>query len=358
LRSTANLEFALNDGETVFRIEFQLTVSNLWETFMSSDLRTVAISDIRPNPVALRAVDRESEDFIQLRDSIADPAIGLLNPINVRERSEDVDGELISYYEIIDGLHRYTACSEAGLDTIDVSVKDMDETEAFLAQIVGNAMRIETKPVQYTKHLQRIIGANPTWTITDLANKVHRSPQWLNQRFGLLKLETTVQEIVDNGDISVSNAVVLAKLPHEEQLNFVDSAMTMGTAEFGPLVQVRVKEIKDAEKAGKKPGEATFTPVAKPRKKSELEDELNARSVLSTVIATCDTKEEAAYAALEWVLQLDPDSLATAEAQYNEKKERVEAEKAKRKAERAAKKAEEAAAAAAKAQDEAAAVAD
>jgi ParB/RepB/Spo0J family partition protein len=321
-----------------------------------SDLRNVAISDIRPNPVALRAVDRESEDFIQLRDSIADPAIGLLNPINVRERSEDVDGDTVTFFEIVDGLHRYTACTESGFEEIPVNVLDMDETEAHLAQIVGNAMRIETKPVQYTKHLQRIIGANPTWTISDLAAKVHRSPAWLNQRFGLLKLEPSVQEIVDDAKISVSNAVVLAKLPHEEQLNFVDSAMTMGTAEFGPLVQARVKEIREAEKAGKPAGEASFTPVARPRKKSELEDELNARNVLGSLASDCDTKEEAAYAALQWVLQLDAASVATAQAQYEEKKERIEAEKAKRKAERANKKAEEAAAAAAKAQDEAAAV--
>lgn len=321
-----------------------------------SNLKTVALSDIRPNPVALRAVDRESEDFIQLRDSIADPKIGLLNPINVRERSEEVDGESIFYYEIIDGLHRYTACSDAGFEEIPVNVKDMDETEAHLAQIVGNAMKIETKPVQYTKHLQRIIGANPTWTINDLANKVHRSPSWLNQRFGLLKLEPSVQELVDDSKITVSNAVVLAKLPHDEQVNFIDTAMTMNTAEFGPLVQARVKEIKEAEKAGRDPAEATFTPTARPRKRSELEDELNSRSVLVSLVNDCDTKEEAAYLALEWVLQLDADSVATAKAQYEEKRERVEAEKAKRKAERAKKKAQEAAEAAAKAQEEAAAV--
>lgn len=323
---------------------------------MSTDtLRTVAISDIRPNPVALRAVDRESEDFIQLRDSVADPSIGLLNPINVRERVEDVDGESISFYEIIDGLHRYTACSEVGFETLPVQVCDMNETEAHIAQLVGNAMKIETKPVQYTKHLQRIIGANPTWTMRDLANKVHRSPEWLNQRFGLLKLEPSVQEFVDDAKITVSNAVVLAKLPHEEQLNFIDSAMTMGTAEFAPVVSARVKEIKEAEKAGRAPGEAQFVASAKPRKKSELEDELNNRKVLSSLTSGLDS-EAAAYATLAWVLQLDDASVATGLAQYNEKKERVEAEKARRKAERANKKADEAAAAAAKAQDEAAAV--
>lgn len=315
----------------------------------------VAVSDIRPNPVALRAVDREGEDYIQLRDSIADASIGLLNPINVRQREETVDDEVVTYFEIIDGLHRYTACSECGFEEIPVLIKDMNETETFLAQIVGNAMKIETKPVQYTKALQRLIGANPTWTMVDLANKVHRSPAWLNQRFGLLKLDTGVQDLVDEGRITVSNAVVLAKLPHEEQLNFIDTAMTMNTAEFGPLVQTRVKEIKEAEKAGKSAEVATFTASAKPRKKSELEDELTGQSILGQLVSVCDTKEEAAYAALSWVLQLDPTSIATQEAQYNERKERVEAEKAKRKADRAKKKEQEAIQASAKAQEEAAA---
>lgn len=315
----------------------------------------VAIDAIRPNPVALRSVDRESEEFIQLRDSIGDPAIGILNPINVRERTEDVDGEAVTYYEIIDGLHRYTAACECGLSEVPIHVKDADETQAHLMQIIGNAMRVETKPVQYTKHLQRVISANPTWTMSDLASKVHRSPAWLNQRFGLLKLNEQVQELVDDSKISVSNAVILAKLPHEEQLNYIDSAMSMGTTEFGPLVQQRVKEIKEAEKAGREASEPTFSPVAKPRKKTELEDELNSRTVLASLVADCVDVTEAAYLALAWVLRLDPTSVEVQEAQWNEKRQRIEEEKAKRKAARAEQKAKEAAEAAAKAQEEAAA---
>jgi len=314
----------------------------------------VAISDIRPNPVALRSVDRESEKYINLRDSIGDPTIGLLNPICVRERIEEVEGEKVTYYEIVEGLHRYTACSEVGHETIEVNLKNFDETEALLAQIIGNCMRIETKPVQYTKGLQRVISSNPTWTMTDLANKVHRSPAWLNQRFGLLKLNKVVQDIVDNGDISVSNAVILAKLPHDEQLNYIDSAMTMATTEFGPLVQNRVKEIKDAEKAGKEAGKPEFTPNVKVRKKPELEEELKSRVVLSAIVADCNSAGEAAYLTLQWVLNIDPTSVEVQRAAWEEKQTRLDDEKKKRAAARATKKAEEAAANAAKAQEEAA----
>lgn len=313
---------------------------------------TVAISDIRPNPVALRSVDRESEAYIQLRDSVADPSIGLLNPINVRERTEVVGDETVTYFEIIDGLHRYTACCEAGFETIEINIKDFNETEAHLAQIIGNAMRIETKPVQYTKHLQRIISSNPTWTMNDLAARVHRSPAWLNQRFGLLKLNVQVQEIVDNGDITVSNAVILAKLPHDEQLNFIDSAMTMGTAEFGPLIQNRVKEILKAEKEGKGASKPSFTPVMRIRKRSELEEELESRVILSSMVTGLNAYDSA-YLALAWSLNVDPVSVEIQKAEWTEKQRRLDDEKKKRTVARAQKKAEEAAAAAVKAQEEA-----
>jgi ParB/RepB/Spo0J family partition protein len=344
-------EFQLSNSSGTSILSFFSTSSGRY--FMSGIPALVAISDIRPNPVALRSVDRESEDYIQLRDSIGDPAIGILNPISVREKRETVEDEVVVFYEIIDGLHRYTAASEVGLEEIPVNIKDAGETEAHLMQVIGNAMKVETKPVQYTKHLQRIISANPTWTMNDLASKVHRSPAWLNQRFGLLKLEPQVQDLVDDGKIIVSNAVILAKLPHDEQLNYIDSAMTMSTPEFGPLVQERVLQIKKAEREGRETGEATFVPIVKPRKKPELEEELNNRTLLGSLVADCESKADAAYRTLEWVLSVDPTSVSVQEAAWNEKRQRVDEEKAKRKAERAQKKAEEAAAAAAKAQEEA-----
>lgn len=312
---------------------------------------TVSISDIRANPVALRNVDRESETYIQLRDSVADPKIGLLNPIGVRERQEDVDGDVVTFYEIIDGLHRFTACCDAGYDEIEVSVKDFDETEAQLAQIIGNAMRVETKPIQYTKHLQRIIGANPTWTMNDLATKLHKSPTWLNQRFGLLKLDETIQSFVDEGKIAVSNAVVLAKLPHEEQLNFVDQAITLTTGEFAPAVQTRLKELKNAEREGRSP-KGTGFPGATPRlrKISELKEELASREFLTATVFNMDAVT-AAYTALEWVMSLDAATVEVARAKFEERAQRTEEERAKRKAERAEKKAQEAATAAAQAKE-------
>ena len=181
------------------------------------DVRVINVTEVRENPVALRAVDRESEEYVGLRDSIA--AKGILNPINVRRRTEDVEGVEVNYYELIDGLHRYTAACECGLTTLPVSVLSLDDASVLEAQIMANVHKIDTKPVQYTKQMNRIFAGNPTMTVADMAAKLCKSGSWVSQRLGLLKLESAIAVLVDDGKISISNAVALAKLPKEEQMN-------------------------------------------------------------------------------------------------------------------------------------------
>ncbi|KKM77518.1 hypothetical protein LCGC14_1369190 [marine sediment metagenome] len=186
---------------------------------MSTSLRSIKITDIRENPVALRAVDRESEAFVGLRDSIA--LVGIMNPINVRERTEVIEGQTITYYELCDGLHRYTAAVDVGITELNVQILTLDDADVLEAQVMANVHKIDTKPVQYTQQMNRIFAGNPAMTISDMAAKLAKSPSWVSQRLGLLKLEKGIAELVDDGKITISNAVVLAKLPHEEQVNFV-----------------------------------------------------------------------------------------------------------------------------------------
>jgi ParB/RepB/Spo0J family partition protein len=315
-----------------------------------SDLRNIPLSAIRESEVALRGVDVESEEFLGLRDSIK--ATGLLSPISVRRREENVDGKVIEYFEIVDGLQRYTACAELGLDEVAVNVVDFDKVQVLEAQIMANVHKIETRPVEYTKQLQRLFAYNPTWTLADMAGRLAKSASWVQQRLGLLKLEPQIQALVDDGKISVANAVALSKLPHEEQVNFVDQAMTMGVQEFAPTIKTRSDELAKAKREGRKAEPAVFTPVASLRKPSEIKDELaNPYAGPELVKQTGATTALEGFAlAIAYVLHLDPISVAAQKAADDEKKGKIEEAKRRRAAERAAKKAAEAADEAAKAQ--------
>jgi ParB/RepB/Spo0J family partition protein len=318
-----------------------------------SDLRNVQISEIRENPVALRGVDRESAEFAQLRDSIG--KFGILNPITVREKKDETDGSV--YYEICDGLHRYSGAKDAGVTDIPVKVVSFDEAQTLEAQIVANLAKVDTKPVEYTKALQRMFTLNPLLTLTDMADKLSVSPAWITQRLGLLKLHDEVQKLVDEGRISLPNAYNLSKLPKEEQLNFIDGAMTQTAAEFAPTVTARVKALREAARQGKEATEPTFEPSAFGRKLSELKAENEKPSIGPALVAQTGITTAAQGFALgvQWALSIDPNSVEAQRAKWQAREDKKKADAAARAIEKADKKAQEAADAANKARAAAAA---
>jgi ParB/RepB/Spo0J family partition protein len=301
----------------------------------------ILLSDIRENPVALRGVNKEDEAYIGLRDSIRD--VGILNPINVRQQKDSDTGQI--YFELVDGLHRYSAAADVGITDIPVNVVDLNDSQTLEAQIMANVHKIETKPVQYTRQLQRMFAMNPTLTLTDMAAKLAKSPAWVGQRLNLLKLDSAVQDLVDGGKMTVSNAVTLSKLPNEEQANYVDQAMTMNADEFTPLVANRAQEIAKAKREGRSKEPAVFVASPRLQKMSIIKEELDTAAVGPELCAKNKIKKAADGFALgvAWVLNMDPDSVFVRVAEDEARKQAVEDAKKKRAAERAKKKAEEAA---------------
>ncbi len=167
-----------------------------------SDLTYVQVSQIRENPVALRQVNRNTEAYIELVDSIRRE--GVLNPIVVRPMRDPQTGN--EFYGLIDGLHRFTATCDAGLDTIPAHIKSMEDAQVLVAQIIGNIHRIETRPVEYSKQLQKILIQDPLLTAASLADQLGKSTTWIADRLGLLKLDEKIGKLVDEGKINLSNA--------------------------------------------------------------------------------------------------------------------------------------------------------
>jgi ParB family chromosome partitioning protein len=100
--------------------------------------------------------------------------------------------------------------------------------------------KIETKPVEYSKAILKIIEGNPLLSREELATSLAKTSSWLSERLGLLKLTEEIGKLVDSGEIKLSNAYALAKLPPEEQSDFVDRALTMPPQQFTPTVNARV----------------------------------------------------------------------------------------------------------------------
>lgn len=310
-------------------------------------LANIPVNLVRENKILLRKVNRESEDYQNLVASVRD--VGVLSPISVREIApEEPNGPIL--YAVIDGAHRFNASKDAGKETIPAQVMSMDDAKVEEAQIIANVHKIETKPVEYTQALTRILERNPLMTEAELAALVHKSPAWIRERFSLLRLTADLQTLVDEGSIKLVSAYALAKLPEHEQEAFRDRAITVQPGEFTGMVNTRLKELRAAAREGRNPNDAdAFVPTPSPRSRGELVEEQMSLQSMSDNLKGVKTPEDGYKAALAWVCQLDGPSIAQAKAKHeqriaerNTNRQKAEAERAARRLERATKILEEA----------------
>ena len=307
------------------------------------DLRKISLNDIRENPVALRAVNRQDEGYLGLVESIKTK--GFLGAITVRAK---VDQETkASYFELVDGLHRFCASKDAGLNEINADIVSLDDDQTLEAQIMANIHKVETRPVEYSRQLLRILSRNPLMTELELANKLGKSAQWIRERLGLTKISSeSIAELVNEGKIKLANAYALAKLPPEEMAEFVDRAMTLPPDEFVPAATARLKELRDAKRKGTDADAAEFAPVAFMQKMKEVKDELEKGEIGKSLTQGLSTPIEGFNMALKWMLHIDPRSVEVQKSKEDARKNQRDEASKKRLLESAEKKAAKAKAAA------------
>ena len=99
------------------------------------EFREIPLDQIVEPWIVLRIVNRESVEYLELRDSIAHQ--GLLNSICVRPSTRRP-----GYYEVVDGMYRWTAAKELRLSALPCVVKhSLTDQDVLAIQIQANALR-------------------------------------------------------------------------------------------------------------------------------------------------------------------------------------------------------------------------
>mgnify|MGYP002633672827 CR=1 FL=1 len=314
-------------------------------------LKVLKIDDVKVGLDHLRDVDPNSEAYLGIVEVIrTQGSLGAIVVRNVKDPRTGAPG-----YELVDGLHRLTASRQLGMTEVNADVQDMDDNQVAITQITMNLHRVETKPSEFTKQLQRYINSNPMMSRTQLAVKLGKPPSWINQRLSLSAIENPeIQANIDEGVITLSNAFNLAKLPPADQLEFMAAAMTMSPQEFTPKVAARAKEIREQTSKGRTQAPAGFVPVPFLKKMSELKSELEDSKVGKDLIIrfSAETAREGWDLAMSWVLNLDPVSVEQKKAEWQQHQDEKEAANKRRADERKAKAAQQAAEATARAHEQ------
>ncbi len=169
---------------------------------------TLRVSQIEPN----RSQPRKTfdEDALEeLADSIRQ--YGLIQPIMVQKR----DG----YYEIIAGERRWRACMKAGLKEVPVIIREYDDQKIMELSLIENLQREDLNPMEEARAYKRLMEEFGL-TQEEIAGRVSKSRPVIANALRLLKLDERVQNMVEQGEISMGHARALASvlIPEEQYL--------------------------------------------------------------------------------------------------------------------------------------------
>jgi len=267
------------------------------------ELETLPLNKLTDPWILLRPVLRDSTDFLELKTSIDE--IGLLNSIAVRP-SPRTPG----FWEIIDGMWRTTAARELGIESLPCIIKYGVTDEQVLAlQIQANAIRPETRPVEFAKQLRRIQKMHDGITLRQLSSMINKNTSWVQQQLGLLRLSKEIQKSIDRGEIPLGNAYMLVKIPPKLRPEYVDHAKIMRAIAFKALAAGVIKHFKEAVRQGKL--DTFFTddfkaqPYLKPLKEIQAEVETKMEAALIIASECCKTPLDGWVAALQWAMHID-----------------------------------------------------
>lgn len=167
-----------------------------------SGLREVPVGSIAPNPHQPRQYFDE-EALASLTASVAE--LGVLQPVLVREVGDD-------RFELIAGERRWRAAKRAGLLSIPVVVREVDEVLSLEQALVENLHREDLNPLEEAAAYQQLM-EDFSLTQEAVAQKVGRSRSAVANTLRLFQLPPSIQRLVAENLLSAGHAKALLGSP-------------------------------------------------------------------------------------------------------------------------------------------------
>lgn len=162
--------------------------------------RQVPIEFVTRNPRNPRRLFTEA-DLEDLTQSIREH--GIVQPVVVRPAKDSSDR-----YELIAGERRWRAAQRAGLTTVPVIIREVDDRVALELAIIENVQRADLNPIEEGMGYQQLIDDHD-YTQADLAQVIGKSRSHVANTLRLLKLPETVRDHITNGALSAGHARTL-----------------------------------------------------------------------------------------------------------------------------------------------------
>jgi ParB family chromosome partitioning protein len=200
----------------------------------------IEVGMISPNPKQPRRFF-DDEALEELADSVK--VLGVIQPLTVKREAE-------GRYTIISGERRWRAARMAGLETVPVYVREVDDQALHEMALVENIQRQDLNAMEVAFSLQRLM-EECDLTQDGLSERVGKKRSTIANYLRLLRLPDEVQLAVKEGFISMGHAKAIASAPEEAQI-----ALLKKTVKKGLSVR-QTEELAAAQSAGKPAAQST-----------------------------------------------------------------------------------------------------
>ena len=231
------------------------------------------LKPFKNHPFKVRDDDELMQDTI---DSIM--AGGVINPILVRPTE---DGK----FEVVSGHRRFRASELAGKADIKAIVREMDDDTAVITMVDSNLQREQISPMERAQAYRMKLEAlkhqgkrvdltcdqvghklDSVKSVQQIADDAGASKSQVQRYIRLTELRPELQQMVDDGTISLTPAVELSYLTKDEQKGFLDA---MDYSQNIPSLS-QAQRLKKLSREGKCTVEA-MCEIMDEEKKSELD---------------------------------------------------------------------------------------
>jgi ParB family chromosome partitioning protein len=142
---------------------------------------------------------------------------GVMQPVLVRPVGA-------ARYEIIAGERRFRAAQLAGLESIPVLVREVDDQTAAAMALIENIQREDLNPLEEAQGIHRLID-DFHFTHEQAANAVGRSRSAVSNLLRLLNLAQQVQTMLMAGDIDMGHARALLAVDAATQISLASQVI-------------------------------------------------------------------------------------------------------------------------------------
>lgn len=184
-------------------------------------VKEVPIDQLKCLPQVRDAAAFADGDIAGLAQSIAE-CDGIHIPLLARREGDQL--------VVLDGERRLRAAKMAGLSVVPVIIKEesMSDAEVTHCQLVLDAQRVGLTPMERARAIDRLM-TESGWSAAQVAVKLGLSAGNISKLLALLVLPESVQQQVASGQLAMSTAYELAKVPDDQDREqLIDEAATGG----------------------------------------------------------------------------------------------------------------------------------